>query len=556
MRPKVYSYIRFSDVKQAGGASTDRQRAYALQWAQEHGLQLDEELSMRDEGLSAYHQRHVKRGALGVFLKAVEDGRVAPLSVLVVEGLDRLSRAEPIQAQAQLASIINAGISVVTASDGKVYSRERLKDNPMDLVYSLLVMIRAHEESDTKSKRVRDAIRRQCRGWIEGTYRGLVRYGQTPGWLRVVDGKWELIPERAEALRWAVDEFRKGVGLGQIARELAERGMAFSNSTPSSGHLIRLLTHPAVKGEKHIELDGDTFVLEDYYPAAVTPEAWNELQELAGQRSRKFVHSQVPAVLTGYGVTICGYCGSPKKSQTMSHRRRPDGTMSDGMRRLQCTRNNVGTGCPVKGSCSAAPIERALMNFCSDLVNLQAFYSGDRAAGPRADLAAAKAKLAKVDQQLERLTEALLESDSAPATFTRRARELEEERGKIEDQVRAAERALVDAARMDVATNDGRWLALAAGVEALDPEARRQARQLIADTFERIVVYRAGMRPAETPKGHVDVLLRAKGGKSRLLRIDALGAWVAGEDLDQLAVAPAPSRPSKRTSSRIPASIL
>jgi len=98
--------------------------------------------------------------------------------VLVVEGLDRLSRAEPIQAQAQLAQIVNAGITVVTASDGKAYSREHLKANPMDLVYSPLVMIRAHEESDTKSKRVTASIRRQCQAWMAGTYRGLIRNGK------------------------------------------------------------------------------------------------------------------------------------------------------------------------------------------------------------------------------------------------------------------------------------------------------------------------------------------------------------------------------------------
>jgi len=82
--------------------------AYAARWAEEHGLKLDESLSLRDEGLSAYHQRHVKSGALGVFLAAVESGRIPPGSVPVVEGLDRLSRAEPIQAQAQLASIVKA----------------------------------------------------------------------------------------------------------------------------------------------------------------------------------------------------------------------------------------------------------------------------------------------------------------------------------------------------------------------------------------------------------------------------------------------------------------
>ena len=73
--------------------------------------------------------------------------------------------------------IVNAGISVVTASDGKVYSRERLKANPMDLVYSLLVMIRAHEESDTKSKRVSAAIVKQCKNWQAGTWRGKLRNG-------------------------------------------------------------------------------------------------------------------------------------------------------------------------------------------------------------------------------------------------------------------------------------------------------------------------------------------------------------------------------------------
>ncbi|WP_315856732.1 recombinase family protein [Burkholderia ambifaria] len=87
----------------------DRQLEYAARWAADHGMELDASLSLRDEGLSAYHQRHVRQGALGVFLRAAEDGQVPTGSVLIVEGLDRLSRAEPLQAQAQLAQIVNAG---------------------------------------------------------------------------------------------------------------------------------------------------------------------------------------------------------------------------------------------------------------------------------------------------------------------------------------------------------------------------------------------------------------------------------------------------------------
>jgi DNA invertase Pin-like site-specific DNA recombinase len=533
MRPKVYSYMRFSDAKQAGGASSDRQLAYAAKWAHDNGLQLDESLSMRDEGLSAYHQRHVKKGALGAFLKAVDDGQVPINSVLIVEGLDRLSRAEPIQAQGQLAQIINAGISVVTASDGKIYSREHLRHNPMDLIHSLIVMIRAHEESATKSKRVRDAIRRQCQGWVAGTYRGLVRYGKTPGWLRVVDGKWQTVPERVDAILLAVDLYRQGLGTTRIVRELGAAGLAFGETAPTSGHLTRLLEHPALVGDKHLQLDDELFVLADYYPAVLDRAAWGELQQLTQTRSRVHVRGDIPPLLTGFGATVCGYCGAPMKSQTMASKRRADGGLADCHRRLQCVHNNTASGCTVPGSCSAAPIERALMRYCSDMVNLRRLYDGDRSAAPRAELRAATAKLADIEAKLERLTNALLTTDDAPTTFVQRARELESDRDRAREAAKAAERALADVARAGIKGAASRWRVLADGVDALDYDARMQARQLVADTFESIAVYHHGVRPAETPPGMIDVMLLAKGGTARWLRIDKSGAWWHGESIDE-----------------------
>ena len=89
MGARVYSYIRFSDARQAAGHSSERQGEFAARWAAQHGLQLDDQLTMRDEGLSAYHQRHITQGALGVFLAAVQAGQVPPGSVLVV-GVDSL----------------------------------------------------------------------------------------------------------------------------------------------------------------------------------------------------------------------------------------------------------------------------------------------------------------------------------------------------------------------------------------------------------------------------------------------------------------------------------
>ena len=58
-----------------------------------------------------------------------------------------------------------------------------------------------------------------------------------------------------------------------------------------------------------------------------------------------------------------------------------------------------------------------------------------------------------------------------------------------------------------------------------------QARQLVVDTFERLVVYRRGARALDEPRGAIDVLLVARGGTARMLSIDKSGAWLAAEDL-------------------------
>ncbi|KVK86289.1 hypothetical protein WS90_08465 [Burkholderia cepacia] len=47
--------------------------------------EFDASLSLQDEGLSAYHQRHVRQGALGGLLRAVKDGQMPTGSVLIVQ---------------------------------------------------------------------------------------------------------------------------------------------------------------------------------------------------------------------------------------------------------------------------------------------------------------------------------------------------------------------------------------------------------------------------------------------------------------------------------------
>lgn len=531
---RVYSYLRFSDPRQATGSSADRQLQYAQQWAASKGLVLDDTLSLRDEGLSAYHEKHVKQGALGVFLEAIENGRIAHGSVLVVEGLDRLSRAEPIQAQAQLAQIINAGITVVTASDGREYNRAGLKAQPMDLVYSLLVMIRAHEESDTKSKRVKAAIRRQCEGWQAGTYRGLIRNGKDPQWVRWTGESWELIPERVAAVQRALALYRQGMGASRAAKVMHQEGHELTNWGVSGLQIYRMIKLPALRGVKRLTLDGEDYELEEYYPRILSEVEWGELQHLAGQRLRRRGHGEIPGIVTGVGLAICGYCGTALVAQNLMNRQRADGTIADGHRRLHCTSYSKNGGCSAGGSCSVVPIERALLNFCSDQFNLQRLLQdGDDGRGLQHQLVAARAEVDKFSTQLAKVTDALLADDSgaAPFSFVRKARELEQLQVAAEHKVRDLEHQVSAFSSVARPAHAERWAELAAQVEAGDHDAREQVRQLVMDTFERIVIYMRGVGASDRSSRTIDVQLFSRTGQLRVLQINRkTGAWVASED--------------------------
>lgn len=502
-------------------------------------MALDSDLSMQDEGLSAYHQRHVTRGALGVFLAAVDAGRIPAGSVLVVEGLDRLSRAEPLLAQAQLGQIVNAGITVVTASDGREYNRERLKAQPMDLVYSLLVMIRAHEESDTKSKRVRASIHRQCQGWLAGTWRGVIRNGKDPHWVRLITTGFEIAPERAEAVRLAIAMFQEGHGAVRIMRTLDERGLQLTNGGNPAQQLYRILRNRALVGEKVLEVDGQEYRLPGYYPALLPDEEFASLQHIIGMRARRKGSGEIPGLITGMRLAYCGYCGAALVAQNlMQRKRREDGKPQNGHRRLICVGNSHGAGCTVAGSCSVVPIEHAVMAYCSDQMNLSRLLEGnDRGIGLAGQLTAARGRAAETVAKIERITDALLadDADEAPAAFRRRARELEQQLAAQQAEVDAIEHELASLAAEPSPAIAQAWAELAVGVEALDYDARVKARQLVADTFDRIIVYHRGMSPQATRswKGTIDLVMVGRHGTTRLLHIDRQsGEWRSGEELD------------------------
>jgi len=291
MKGLAYSYLRFSTPDQAFGDSRRRQLALAEDYAQQHELLLDKGLNFRDLGVSAFRGRNAKQGGLRAFLDAIEHSLVPPNSFLLVESLDRLSREQILAAQALFLQIINAGVTIVTLLDQRSYSVASLNANPTDLIISLVYMMRANEESATKSARLRAAwtARRDKPG---NNHHGL----RCPGWLRPRPDKsgYEVIPEKAAIVQRIYREALAGVGLQMIGRGLNQDGVPLFGHGNQRGkiwqralvrHLLRtplvIGTYTPCRAEvvngkvRYVPIEPRP----DYYPAIVSREDWETLRQ-------------------------------------------------------------------------------------------------------------------------------------------------------------------------------------------------------------------------------------------------------------------------------------
>lgn len=286
----AFSYLRFSTPEQSSGDSHRRQLAMAVKYASDHHLKLDQSLSFRDLGVSAYRGKNAKEGSLRAFLDAIEHNLVPPNSFLLVESLDRLSRDRILAAQGLFLQIVQAGVTIVTLVDQRSYSLESLNRNPLDLIISLVSMMRANEESEMKSRRIRAAfdIKREQLAVTPWSAR-------CPGWLRLdkQSNKFVVIEERAEIVRGIYRDVLAGVGHPTIVRRLNEDQVPLFGHGNQRGKIwqITLIRHwlrtPTVIGTHipyHSEyIDGVRHVhpqtpLENYYPAIIEKADWDKVQ--------------------------------------------------------------------------------------------------------------------------------------------------------------------------------------------------------------------------------------------------------------------------------------
>ena len=350
MTKTAYSYARFSSPAQAMGRSQARQLEACKSYCAEHGLHLadGENYQFLDAGVSGWKGDHLsEKGQLRRFISLVEDGTIKPRSVLIVESLDRLSREQVRTALQTFLGLLNLGIEIVTLTDKKTYNED---SNDLDLMMSILIMSRAHEESSIKSKRVRDAYARKH----ELARTKNKPMGQNmPMWLELSADKTEyiLLPERAVIVQRIYQLAIDGYGRSASAQILNREGIpSFKGTTWSTSSLDKVLNNKAVLGEYQpysvqVESSGvrqkSGEPILGYFPTVITESTFYQARAAISGRRNSVATKQSKNFNVWQGVAKCSVCGS---AMHMVNKGKPP----RGYTYLQCSHSRKGL-CVNKG---------------------------------------------------------------------------------------------------------------------------------------------------------------------------------------------------------------
>jgi DNA invertase Pin-like site-specific DNA recombinase len=314
----AFSYIRFSSPEQAKGDSFRRQSEKAKKWADDNGYTIKK--SLKDLGVSGFRGENAKKGDFAEFLRAAEAQELPDNSVLLIENLDRMSRQEPHEALALFLHVVKLGVEIVTLSDNKRHTSQTLKKDTTQLLLTLMVMMRANEESRTKAERVASAWARKR---VNAREKSVPLSDRIPGWLNSVRDatglrKFTENVERVEIVQRIFEKTAKGLGRRAIVKGLNGEGetsfLTGKAWQPSS--VAKVIHSRAVLGEyqphKRDEagrLIPDGEVIKGYYPAVVDEALWIEANDAVKSRRANAAgrpHAQVGNLIRG--LVRCGCC--------------------------------------------------------------------------------------------------------------------------------------------------------------------------------------------------------------------------------------------------------
>ncbi len=409
-------------------------------------------------------------------------------------------------------SIVNRGITIVTLSDGRVYNAAT--DNTADLIVSITIMSRAHEESLTKSRRLKSAWTNKRSQLHEKKLTA-----RCPLWMRLNDDRtqFEFISERASVVREVISLAKNGMGQTIIAKTLNSRSVPSFSGNPKGWHpsyIQKILTSTALYGEYQPGIfEGGRAIphgspVTDYYPALISREEFYSLQAyrsqnaVGGGKARK--GETVPNLLSG--LLRCGYCGSPMVIAGAAARRIRSADGKEVTRPpkkvLVCDGGRRGLGCYAV-QWGHKDFETSFLSFCRGiefekvLADLRNGHSEGRELTLDEKIRSVETEISAKDGRIKNLMVAI-EDGNAPASLVERIRLLEEEVSELRrtETALATELNLHRSARQELSSTAQHARSLIDSMASMESDELFRVRAALAAQFRRtiasVTLYPAG----------------------------------------------------------------
>lgn len=339
----AFSYCRWSSSKQKDGDSKARQEAAVQEWLKRNpdyrldytqtalGFEMVEETSsFRGRNLNP------KYGALGKFIEAVkkENSPIKEGSVLIIERLDRFSRAGAMTAYAAINNLVHAGIKVVIVNENLEIDSTNV-ENLNIILPAVLSLCLANDESKKRSERLSGYWKRH-REKVKNKEAILTK--QLPCWI-YYDQETKTMKadvRKAEIIKFIFKRIIDGVGQKVLCQELNKKyshiveprkkrdGSHFS-PTWNTSFISALLSDRKVIGElqprkrsesgKYIPI-GDP--IKNYFPPIISELDFYAAQTAVEQRKQEKYQGHSDFVNLFTGLIMNGADGQPMHVQSFS----------------------------------------------------------------------------------------------------------------------------------------------------------------------------------------------------------------------------------------------
>lgn len=313
-RKKVCAYVRVSTDSLEQEDSLDNQSTYFKGYIQSNpewefvGI-------YSDQGISGFKENRPE------FQRMISDAKAGKIDLIVVKSVSRFARnTETVLKFSRELKRIGVGIFFQLQNINTL-------SGAGELMLTILAAF-AQAESEGASENARLTYKRKFSRGIPAS--GLER---TFGFTADEDGFIHIVQEEAETVRLIFDLAHQGVWPSKIKAYLNQNNIkGCTGGAWDDTGVFRVLRNPAYKGDLVLQktyLDGnrirhknegqaDQWYITDNHPAIVSPEQWDEVQEILQQRSKSLKPKQEKPVLPHNsqaeyplsGKLYCPLCGA------------------------------------------------------------------------------------------------------------------------------------------------------------------------------------------------------------------------------------------------------